>query len=160
MKIAIKKVIGMHYTLTNSSGEELDSSVGKEPLYYLHGFGNIVSGLEEALLGKRKGDKISVSIPPEKGYGVLDDKNMLQVEKKQFEGAENIKVGMEIQTQGKKGLQLFVVSKIFGETIILDGNHPLAGETLNFEVEILEARNASHQELEHVHVHGSGGHHH
>ena len=160
MKIEAKKAVAMHYTLTNSEGEELDSSAGKAPLYYLHGFGNIIPGLEEALLGKEEGDKLSVSIPPEKGYGVRDDKNMLQVKKDQFEGVEDIKIGMEVQTQGPNGIQLFVVTKVFGDTVILDGNHPLCGETLNFDVEVLEIRDASSEEIEHGHVHSPDGHHH
>jgi FKBP-type peptidyl-prolyl cis-trans isomerase SlyD len=160
VKIEVEKVVGMHYTLTNANNEELDSSAGKDPLYYMHGFGNIIPGLEEALLGKEKGDKISVSIPPEKGYGVRNDKNMLQVKKDQFEGVDDIKVGMEVQTQGQQGMQLFVVTKVFGDTVILDGNHPLSDETLNFDVEVLEVRDASAEELEHGHVHGPGGHHH
>jgi len=160
VKIDDKKVIGMHYTLTNSDGEQLDSSAGKDPLYYLHGFGNIIPGLEEALLGKEKGDKISVSIPPEKGYGIRDEKNMLQVKKDQFEGVEEIKIGMEVQTQGQNGMQLYVVSKVFGDTVILDGNHPLSGETLNFDVEVMEIREPSKEEMEHGHVHGPGGHQH
>ncbi|KAA3610491.1 MAG: peptidylprolyl isomerase [Calditrichaeota bacterium] len=160
MKIEDKKVVGMNYKLTNSNGETLDSSEGKDPLYYLHGFGNIIPGLEEELLGKEKGDKLSVSVPPEKGYGIRDDKNMLQVKKDQFEGVDNIQVGMEVQTQGPQGMQLYVVSKVFGDTVILDGNHPLANETLNFDVEVVEVRDASAEELEHGHVHGPGGHHH
>lgn len=160
MKIEEKKAVGMHYTLTNTNGDVLDSSEGKDPLYYLHGFGNIIPGLEEALVGKVKGDKVSVSVPPEKAYGIRDEKNMLQVKKEQFEGVDNIQVGMEVQTQGEHGLQLFVVSKVFGDTVILDGNHPLADQTLNFDVEIVEVREASEEEIEHGHVHGPGGHHH
>ena len=85
---------------------------------------------------------------------------MLQVKKDQFEGVDDIKVGMEVQTQGKNGMQLFVVSKVFGDTVILDGNHPLSGETLNFDVEVIEIREPSAEETEHGHVHGPGGHHH
>ncbi len=160
MKIENKKAVAMHYTLTNAGGEELDSSKGKDPLHYLHGFGNIIPGLEEELVGKEKGDKISVSVPPEKGYGVRNDQNMLQVKKDQFEGVDDIKIGMEVQTQGEHGLQMFVVTKVFGDTVILDGNHPLAGETLNFDVEVMDVRDATEEELEHGHVHGPGGHHH
>ncbi len=160
MKIEDKKAVAMHYTLTNSEGVKLDSSEGKDPLNYLHGFGNIIPGLEQELLGKEKGDKLSVSVSPEKGYGVRDDKNLLQVKKDQFEGVEDIQVGMEVQTQGPQGMQLYIVSKVFGDTVILDGNHPLAGETLNFDVEVMEVRDASKEELEHGHVHGPGGHHH
>jgi FKBP-type peptidyl-prolyl cis-trans isomerase SlyD len=160
MNISDKKVVGIHYTLTNENGEVLDSSSGADPLYYLHGYKNIIQGLEEALVNKEKDEKLSVSIPPEKAYGLRDDKNMLQVNKDQFEGVDDIKIGMEVQTQGEHGVQLFRVSKVFGDTVILDGNHPLAGETLNFEVEVIDIREATSEELEHGHVHGPDGHHH
>lgn len=160
MQISKEKVVAIHYKLTDNKGQTLDSSEGNEPLTYLHGFGNIIPGLEEELEGKEQGDKLSVSIPPEKAYGVRDDKNTLQVKRDQFEGVNDIKLGMQVQTQGKNGIQHYTVSKIFGDTIILDGNHPLAGETLNFDVEIMEIRDASNEELQHGHVHGPGGHHH
>jgi len=160
MQIEKSKVVSIHYTLTNNNGEVLDSSKEEEPLQYLQGFGNIIPGLEDALEGKSKGAEISVSIPPEKGYGIRSEKNILQVQKSQFEGVEEIKLGMEVQTQTEQGVKLYVVSKIFGETIILDGNHPLAGETLNFEVKVVDIREAKKEELEHGHVHGPGGHHH
>jgi len=153
-------VVAIHYKLTNSNGDMIDSSKEKEPMNYLHGFGNIISGLEEALEGKVKGDKLTVSIPPDKAYGERSEKRMLQVKRSQFEGAEEIKIGMEVQTQSEQGVELYNVTKIFGDTVILDGNHPLAGETLNFDVEIMDIREASKEELEHGHVHGPGGHHH
>jgi FKBP-type peptidyl-prolyl cis-trans isomerase SlyD len=160
MLVEKKKVVAIHYTLTNKNGEVLDSSKEEEPLNYLQGFGNIIPGLEEALEGKSKGDEISVSIPPEKGYGLRSDKNVMQVQKSQFEGVEEIKLGMEVQSQTEQGVKLYMVSKIFGDTVILDGNHPLAGETLIFDVKIMDVRDALKEELEHGHVHGPGGHQH
>ncbi|HHM02475.1 MAG TPA: peptidylprolyl isomerase [Caldithrix abyssi] len=160
MKIAEKSVVGIDYTLKNDNGEVLDSSQGREPLYYLQGFGNIIPGLEEALLDKEVGDSIQVSIPPEKAYGPRNEEAVVQVSRDQFEGVDDIQVGMEVQTQGEQGIQLFTVSKIFGDTIMLDGNHPLAGETLHFDVKVTDVREASEEELAHGHVHGPGGHHH
>ena len=155
-----KKVVSIQYVLTNSDGQEIDSSVGKDPLLYMHGYKNIIPGLEEALFGKQVGQKISVSIPPEKAYGVFDENNKLQVNKDQLEGIDEVKLGMEIQTRTKEGVQLYRVEKVFGDTVILNGNHALAGQTLNFDVEVMDIRDASDEELEHGHVHGPGGHHH
>lgn len=160
MMIENKKVVAIHYSLTIDGGQKIDSSEGKEPLFYLHGKKNIISGLEEALFGKLVGDKISVSIPPEKAYGVFNENDKLQVHKDQFEGMDEIKIGMEIQTKTDKGVKLYRVEKVFGDTVILDGNHALAGKTLNFDVEVMEIRNATDEELEHGHAHGPGGHHH
>ncbi len=160
MKIGEKSVVAIDYTLKNDNGEILDSSEGREPLYYLQGYGNIIPGLEEALLEKEAGDTIQVSIPPEKAYGPRNEDAVVQVNRDQFEGVDDIQVGMEVQTQSEQGVQLFTVSKIFGDTIMLDGNHPLAGETLHFDVKVMEVREASEEELAHGHVHGPGGHHH
>ena len=153
-------MVAIHYTLTDNNGQMLDTSDGSDPLHYLHGFGNIIPGLEEALTGKTNGDKITVSIPPEKAYGMYNEKDKLQVNKSQFEGIDEIKIGMDIQTRTQDGIKMYRVEKIFGDTVILDGNHALAGETLNFEVEVMDVRDASEEELEHGHVHGPGGHHH
>ena len=160
MKIESKKVVAIHYTLTDNNGQVVDSSDGSDPLYYLHGFGNIIPGLEDALSGKTSGDKISASIPPEKAYGMYNENDKIQAQKSQFQGVDELKVGMDIQTKTKEGVKMYRIEKIFGDTVILDGNHALAGETLNFEVEIMDIREASEEELEHGHVHGPGGHHH
>jgi len=160
VKIENKKVVTIHYTLSDKNGQVLDTSDGSDPLHYLHGYGNIIPGLEEALKGKTNGDKITVSIPPEKAYGMYNEKDKLQVNKSQFEGIDEIKIGMDIQTRTQDGIKMYRVEKIFGDTVILDGNHALAGETLNFEVEVMDVRDASEEELEHGHVHGPGGHHH
>ena len=160
MAISNDKVVSIHYTLTDKENNTLDSSVGQEPLVYMQGHQNLIPGLEEELEGKDVGDKFQVSIPPEKGYGLRDDKNTIQVNKQQFENVGEIQVGMEVQTQTDQGIQVYRVSKVFGDTVILDGNHPLAGETLNFDVEVVALREASKEELEHGHVHGPDGHHH
>jgi FKBP-type peptidyl-prolyl cis-trans isomerase SlyD len=160
MKIENKKVVAIHYTLTSDKGELIDSSQDGDPLHYLHGYGNIIAGLEDALNGKAAGDKINVSIPPEKAYGLYNENDKLQAHRDQFEGISDLKTGMEIQTRTKQGVKLYRIEKIFGDTVLLDGNHALAGETLNFQVEVMEIREASPEEIKHGHAHGPGGHHH
>lgn len=160
MLIADRAVVCIHYTLTNDKGEVLDSSEGREPLAYLHGQGNIIAGLESALLGKTTGDKLKVRIEPAQGYGVRDERMVQQVPRRAFQGVKDLQVGMRFQSQGPEGPASVVVTRVAGDMVTVDGNHPLAGEHLNFAVEITEVREASAEELSHGHVHGPGGHHH
>lgn len=160
MNITKDSVALFHYTLTNSKGETLDSSSGGEPLAYLHGGGNIIPGLEKALEGKTAGDKLKVTVSPEEGYGKHDPSLVQQVPRRAFQGVSNIQPGMGFTTQGPQGPMRVTVTKILGDMVTIDGNHALAGETLNFDVEITEVRAASQEELDHGHVHGTGGHHH
>lgn len=160
MQIAEKTVVSIHYTLTNAEGETLDSSVGQEPLVYLHGAQNIIQGLENALLGKAVGDSLQVSVEPKEGYGELRDELVQEVDRSAFVGVDDIQVGMQFMAQTPWGEQPVTVVKLEGDSITLDGNHPLAGQTLNFDVEVIEIRDASDEEMEHGHVHGAGGHHH
>ncbi len=160
MQIADNSVVSIHYTLTNAAGETLDSSVGQEPLTYLQGSNNIVQGLESALLGKAAGDSLQVSVTPAEGYGELREDLVQEVDRSAFVGVDDIQVGMQFMAQTPWGDQPVTVVKLEGESITLDGNHPLAGQTLNFDVEVLEVRAASAEELDHGHVHGPGGHQH
>lgn len=160
MEIADQRVVLMHYTLTNDKGEVLDSSRGSEPLAYLHGGGNIIPGLEKALLGKQAGDKLNVKVEPAEGYGERRDELVQQVPKRAFQGVKDIKVGMSFQAQGEQGPMRVVVTHVIGDMVTVDANHPLAGETLTFDVEITEVRAATAEEMQHGHVHGAGGHHH
>lgn len=160
MTVAKNKVVLIDYKLTNNSGELLDSSEGGEPLAYIHGIGNIISGLEEALEGRKSGDSLSVSIPPEKGYGVHDENKVQAVPRRMFQGVDDIRAGMQFHAQTQNGLEVVTVTGVEGDLVSIDANHPLAGETLNFDVTIIEVRDASEEELEHGHVHGEGGHHH
>lgn len=161
LKIADDHAVTIHYTLTNNQGEILDSSVGGEPLVYLHGAGNIIPGLENALLGKQQGDSLQVIVPPEDGYGVRHAELMQEVPRAMFGGASQLEVGMAFQAQGMHGeIQRVVIASINGDTVTVDANHPLAGETLTFAVTIESVRSASAEELAHGHVHGPGGHHH
>lgn len=160
MKIATNKVALINYTLSNDQGEVLDSSEGAEPLAYIHGAGNIIPGLETALQGRQKGDSFKVSIPAEEGYGERDDRLTQVVSKDMFSGVDEIEIGMQFHAQTDAGMQVITVTAVEGDEVTIDGNHPLAGETLHFDVEIVEVRDASSEELDHGHVHGTGGHHH
>ncbi|HSG03801.1 MAG TPA: peptidylprolyl isomerase [Marinobacterium sp.] len=160
MQIAEKTVVSIHYTLTNTDGETLDSSVGQDPLVYLHGANNIIAGLEAALLGKTVGDSLQVSVEPGEGYGELREELVQEVDRSAFQGVDEIDVGMQFMAQTPWGEQPVTVVKVEGDNITLDGNHPLAGQVLNFDVEVVEIRDASAEELDHGHVHGAGGHHH
>jgi FKBP-type peptidyl-prolyl cis-trans isomerase SlyD len=159
MQIGQDKVVMVHYVLRNDAGEVLDKSETEEPLAYIHGAGNIIPGLEEALLGKTAGDKLSVAVPAEKAYGAHDPELVQAVPRRAFEGTE-VKPGMRFHAQTEDGPRAVVVTRVQGDMVTIDGNHPLAGQNLNFEVEIAEVREASAEELEHGHVHGAGGHDH
>jgi len=160
MQIEKNKVVSLNYTLKNDDGEILDTSEGRAPLEYIHGIGNLIPGLEEALEGKSKNDKLNVTIPPEKAYGVGSDQLIQTVKRSNFEENADIKVGMQFQAQMDYGMQLFTVTKIEGDDITLDGNHPLADQTLLFDVDVVNVRDATAEELEHGHVHQPGEHHH
>lgn len=160
MKIAQEKVVSIHYTLKNSEGTVLDSSSGSDPLAYLHGAGSIVPGLETALEGKESGDTLSVTVEPGQGYGDRDERLVQDVPRSAFEGVGELAPGMRFQAQGPQGTRLVVVTRVAEEVVTVDANHPLAGQTLHFEVEVTEVRDATAEELEHGHVHGAGGHHH
>lgn len=156
MQITKHKVAAIHYTLTDNDGKVLDTSDGRDPLYYIHGIGNLIPGMEEGLEGKVKGDKFNIKVAPEKGYGVKDSSMVQEVPRAAF-GTQEIQVGM--QFQANRG-QVVTVTKVGLESITVDANHPLAGVELNFAVEVIEIRDASAEEISHGHVHGPGGHHH
>jgi len=160
MVVAHNKVVQIHYTLTNDSGEVLDSSSGGEPLAYIHGNGNLIPGLEKALEGKGAGEKLNVKVSPEEGYGAKDPSLVQDVPRRAFKGIDKISVGLQFQADSNQGPRMVTVTRIVGDMVTVDGNHPLAGESLNFEVEITEVRDPSEEELSHGHVHGPGGHHH
>ncbi len=160
MQIAENSVVSIHYTLTNSTGEVLDSSEGQEPLAYLQGASNIIPGLEAALTGKTVGEKLTVTVQPDEAYGPMRDELVQKVGHENFQGVDEIHEGMQFMAQAPWGEQPVTVIKVEEDGITLDGNHPLAGQTLTFAVEIVEVRSASEEELSHGHVHGAGGHHH
>lgn len=163
MQIADNKVVAFHYTLTNETGQTIDSSHQREePLSYLHGHGNIIPGLEKALAGKEAGDKLEVRVGPDEGYGERHESLVQQVPTSAFEGAgdNELQPGMQFQAQTEAGPRIFTITALEDDQVTVDGNHPLAGETLNFDVEITEVRDATDEEQEHGHVHGPGGHNH
>jgi FKBP-type peptidyl-prolyl cis-trans isomerase SlyD len=160
MQITHETVVSFDYTLTDEEGQVLDSSDGREPMAYLHGSGGIIAGLEAALEGKKEGDHLNVTIAPEEAYGVRNDTLVRSVPRSQFNGVESLEIGMQFRANTDVGQMIFTVVEITGETIQIDGNHPLAGMTLNFDVTVREVRDATEEELEHGHVHGPGGHHH
>ena len=160
MQIADKTVVQIHYTLTNDEGAVLDSSEGQEPLAFLCGAQNIIPGLEKALIGKQVGDKLEVNVTPEEGYGEVHEEMIQKVPHENFEGIESVEVGMQFMAQAPWGEQPVTVIKVEDDGITLDGNHPMAGQNLNFAVEVVEVRAASDEEEEHGHAHGAGGHHH
>ena len=160
MKIEDNKVVQMHYHLTDEKGTVLDSSQGREPLSYIHGAGNIIIGLEKQLTGKAAGDKVNAVVAPAEGYGERDDNLVQVVPKSGFQGDEELTVGMQVQVGSQQGNTIATVAKIEEEEVTLDVNHPLAGVTLTFDVEVVEVRDATKEELDHGHVHGPGGHQH
>lgn len=160
MKVAEKTVVVIDYTLTDNDGSVIDSSEGAGPLSYLHGAGNIIPGLEEALLGKEAGDEVKASIEPEKAYGERHEQLKQDVPRELFSGVDKVEQGMQFQSETEQGPVLVTVVEVKEDTVTVDGNHPLAGVHLNFDVTVREVREASEEELEHGHVHGEGGHQH
>lgn len=159
MQISNHTAVSIHYTLKDETGQILDSS-DQEPLSYLHGAGNIIQGLESALLGRSAGEKLQVTVRPEEGYGERDEALIQKVPRSAFEGVDEIEPGMQFQAQSEEGVQLVTVVAVDPESVTLDGNHPMAGVTLCFEVEIHDVREATAEEIEHGHIHGPDGHHH
>lgn len=161
MQISDKKVALIHYTLKNDGGDVMDSSEGHEPLAYLHGAGNILEGLENALTGKQVGDKLKVSIDAAEGYGEYDESLVQPVPVEQF-GEHQVEVGMQFHADTAIGPRIVTIVALNeeGKEVIIDANHALAGENLHFDVEVVEVRDASEEELDHGHVHGPDGHEH
>ncbi|TEU28624.1 peptidylprolyl isomerase [Alkanindiges illinoisensis] len=153
------QVVSFHYTLTDENGTVIDKSEG-QPLVYLHGAGNIIPGLENALTGKNVGDKLNVNVPAAEGYGEYNAEMVQEVPRNMFQGVDDIQAGMQFQAQTDDGIQIVTVKDVNDESVFVDGNHPLAGQNLNFDVEIVDIRPATQEELDHGHVHGAGGHHH
>lgn len=161
MQIAANKAVSIDYTLTNENGEVIDSSAGGAPLAYLHGARNIIAGLEKALEGKQAGDEIDVTVEPEEAYGEYSAELVAVLNRSMFEGVDQLEVGMQFHASAPDGgMQIVTIRDIDGEDVTVDGNHPLAGQRLNFKVKVVEVRDANAEEIAHGHVHGAGGHHH
>jgi FKBP-type peptidyl-prolyl cis-trans isomerase SlyD len=160
MQIADDTVVSIHYTLTNGDGEVLDTSRGDAALTYLHGAGNIIKGLEQALAGKTTGAALTVTIEPEDAYGEYSEEHVQVLPREAFQDIDDVAPGMQFHADIGFGPQVITILHIDGDGIVVDGNHPLAGEALTFDVEITGVRAASAEELSHGHVHGPGCHHH
>lgn len=159
MSQATQRVVSIHYTLTNDQGEVLDSSQGREPLNYLEGAHNIIPGLESALTSLQAGDSLKVSVEPEEAYGQRHDHLIQDVPRAAFEGVDEILPGMQFHAETPTGVQVIQVVEVNGDQVKIDANHPLAGERLHFDVEIVSTREASEEEVAHGHVHdGSHSH--
>ena len=161
LAIADGTVVSIHYTLTLEDGTVADTSVGGEPLTYLHGAANIVPGLEKQLTGLKAGAKAQADVPPGEGYGEYDPEGEEVVPRKAFPKGQKLQPGMMFRTQGEGGEPQPLWVKDVGESeVTVTYNHPMAGRTLRFAVEVVEVRKATREEMEHGHVHGPGGHHH
>ncbi|GJL53745.1 MAG: peptidyl-prolyl cis-trans isomerase [Nitrospirales bacterium] len=163
MSLAIgnHSVVSMHYTLTDNDGNVLDRSEASKPLTYLHGAGNIIPGLEKALTGKVEHDSLTVKIEPADGYGDVDPELIKTIERAAFEGVETLEPGMTFEAKAPDGTsQQIMVTKVDGDNVTIDINHPLAGVTLNFDIEIVGVREATKEELDHGHTHDGDEHSH
>ena len=154
------KAVSFHYTLKNADGEQMETSREKDPMSYLHGANNIIPGLEKAMEGHAINDEFSVTVEPEEAYGVRNENNVQRVPLKRLKGIGKVSVGQVLNLQTNQGQVQVTVLKVGRFNIDVDGNHPLAGMALTFDVEITDIREASAEELEHKHVHGPGGHQH
>jgi len=158
MTIETNKVVAMHYRVSDSAGNELDSSFGAEPLVFIHGSGSLIQGLETALVGKQAGDTFTVEVVAAEAYGDRHEELTQAVPRAMFEGME-VEVGMRFRAAGPDGReQSVIVLDVTEEEVVVDGNHPLSGIDLTFEVEVLLVRDATADELAHGHAHGIDGH--
>ncbi len=155
MEIDKNRVVGIHYKLTDPKGQLIDTSDEMSPFYFLFGTGAIVPGLEKQLKGKKEGDSFKAIIPPEEAYGACDDAMTQKVPRQLFEDVDEIKLGMQFEVETELGSLVVSVREIEDDFITVDGNHPMAGITLHFDVNVMAVREATSEELEHGHVHTS-----
>lgn len=160
MQIEQHSVVAIDYKLTDPDGSVLDSSEGQEPLHYLHGVGALLPALEAQLLGKTAGNSLSVVLAPEDGYGERNEALRQSVERSSFEDVPDLEVGMQFRVGPGEDQPVFTVVEIEDEMVTVDGNHPLAGVELHFDITVREVREATAEEIEHGHAHGPGGHQH
>jgi FKBP-type peptidyl-prolyl cis-trans isomerase SlyD len=158
MKISKGKVASIHYALKDTAGEVLESSKGQAPLDYLHGYGNIIVGLEKALEGKAAGEKIQAVIPPEDGYGIREESLVKTLPLSNFQNQNEVEVGAQFQAETSEGPRLATVTHVDDQNVTVDLNHPLADQTLSFDIDVIEVREATEEEVSHGHVHGPEGH--
>jgi len=155
--IGENSVVTMHYKLTGEDEKVVDSSESSKPLVYLHGAGNIVPGLEKALVGKGEGDSLKVRVEPAEGYGETNPDGIKTIERAAFEGVESVEEGMTFEAKAPDGTpQSIVVKKVDGDQVTIDTNHPLAGVVLNFDIQIVSVRESTEEERTHGHAHTPG----
>lgn len=154
LMIGDNMVVSIHYTLTDNDGNVLDASEENKPLSYLHGAGNIIPGLEKALVGKVAEDALVVKVEPTDAYGEKVPELMQVVDRAAFQGIDSLEAGMAFEAEGENGqVQRVVIAAVEGDKVTVDGNHPLAGVTLNFDVKVANVRDATQEEISHGHVH-------
>jgi FKBP-type peptidyl-prolyl cis-trans isomerase SlyD len=158
--IGPETVVTFHYTLRDESGTELETSRDGDPAAYLHGASNIIPGLETAMNGHESGDIFSATVTPEEGYGLQEPDQVQRVPMKHLSFKGKLRPGATVQLNTKEGMRAVTVVKAGRHTADIDTNHPLAGQTLVFDIEVMETRSATAEELTHGHAHGPGGHHH
>ena len=156
MQITKHKAVTVEYTLTDEGGQVLDSSRDRAPLTYVQGVGNMIHGFETALEGKQAGDKFSFDVAPGDGYGERDDAQVFAVPRDRFQGTPDLEVGMRFQVQTPDGAMIMAVDRIEENSVLLDGNHPLAGNQLHFDVEVVGVRQATDDELTEAQNPGQG----
>jgi FKBP-type peptidyl-prolyl cis-trans isomerase SlyD len=154
MQIEKNKVVEIDYTLKDENGEVLDSSQDRESLSYIQGVGNLIPGVENALEGKSSGERVEITVPPETGYGLRDDSLVLSIPRDKFSEVDDLKEGLRFRMDAPDGPMVFTVVNVEESEVMVDGNHPLAGMTLNFDITIQSVRDATPEELDHGHVHG------
>ncbi len=153
MKIDKDCAVSFDYTLSDGSGRLLDSSQDQGPMVYLHGHTNIIPGLESKLSGKAIGDQLKVTVNPDEGYGLRDEDLVHVVQRNQFARPDQIDVGVQFEAELESGPEVFTIVAVEGDKITIDGNHPLAGIQLNFDVKIVDVRKATDDEIAHGHIH-------
>jgi FKBP-type peptidyl-prolyl cis-trans isomerase SlyD len=159
VQVKEKVVVTIEYTLRGDDGNVIDTSSGRKPLTYLHGFRNLVPGLEKALEGKGEGEHVDVSVVPEEGYGRRDEKLVRKLPLRKL-GSKSPRLGERVRAQFDDGVRMAAITAISGDYASVDGNHPLADQTLHFHVQVVSIREATGEELQHGHVHGPDGHNH
>ena len=156
MRATKETVVSIEYTLKDEKGTVLDTSVGQEPMEYLHGASNIIPGLEQGVEGLKVGEAKSVVVPPALGYGEYSDKLIQRVPLDRF-GANKVEIGMRFHAETNLGMRVLVIRHVDDKEAVLDGNHELAGKTLYFDVKVVAIRAAELTELAHGHPHQAGG---
>lgn len=157
MQIENEKVALFHFELKNEKGETIDSSEGQAPLGYIHGQNNLMPGLEKAMAGHKKGDKFNVNLDPEDAFGPRQEDLIKEVPLNEFENPQELKPGTNLQVHSPQGEQIVTVVEVLADSVRVDFNHPFAGQSLRFDIEVVEVRDATPDELSHGHLHGEGG---